>query len=60
MPNNLTCCTVTETDTSATGASTHFDEFVTLDGSMLTFVETDPGIVASGVLSRGTSKRVGD
>jgi hypothetical protein len=49
-------CTVTETDTDQTGAVAHYDEFLTPDGSLLTFVETDPGFVAAGVLSRGTDK----
>jgi hypothetical protein len=47
---------VTETDTDQTGAVAHYDEFLTPDGSLLTFVETDPGFVAAGVLSRGTDK----
>jgi len=34
--------------------------FVAPDGSMFTFVETDPGVVFSGFELRGTAKRVGD
>jgi hypothetical protein len=38
----------------------HFDMFVAPDGSMFTFVQTDPGTVFSGSEMRGTAKRVGD
>jgi hypothetical protein len=37
---------------------THYDLFIAPDGSMLTFVQTDPGAVASGFALRGTAKRV--
>jgi hypothetical protein len=39
---------------------THYDLFTAPDGSMITFVQTDPGVVASGSELRGTAKRVGD
>ena len=51
-------CTVTETQTDETGAVTHYDEFVTPNGNLLSFVQTDAGTVVSGVLSRGTATRV--
>ena len=38
----------------------HFDLFIAPDGSMFTFVQTDPGVVWAGVEHRGTAKRVGD
>jgi len=38
----------------------HFDQFIAPDGSMFTFVSTDPGVVASGFALRGTAKRVSD
>jgi len=38
----------------------HFDMFVAPDGSMFTFVQTDPRTVFSGSELRGTAKRVGD
>jgi hypothetical protein len=49
-------CTATQTGTDQTGASVHFDFFLSPDGSKFTFVETDPGFVASGVATRGTNK----
>jgi hypothetical protein len=52
-------CIVTETDNAA-GVTFHFDEFTTPDGRLLTFVQTDPGIVTSGVETRETSQRVGN
>jgi hypothetical protein len=53
-------CTATETDTDVTGAVTHYDDFTTPDGSLASFVQTDPGVVSSGVGFRGTGKRVGN
>jgi hypothetical protein len=47
-------CTATETDRDVTGAVFHFDEFTAPDGSLFAFVETDSGVVTSGVESRGT------
>ena len=38
--------------------TTHYDLFIAPDGSMHTFVQTDPGTVASGFELRGTAKRV--
>ena len=52
-------CTITETVT-VPGAVLHFDQFTTNDGSVFTFIETDPGIVASGFETRGTGQRVGN
>jgi hypothetical protein len=51
-------CTATSTGTFTDG--THFDAFIAPDGSMFTFVQTDPGVVASGFDLQGTAKRVGD
>jgi hypothetical protein len=48
------------TGTVAYTDGTHYDQFIAPDGSMLTFVQTDPGVVASGSEQRGTAKRVGD
>jgi len=39
---------------------THYDMFIAPDGSMFTFVQADPGVVAEGFELRGTAKRVGD
>jgi len=36
----------------------HFDIFVAPDGSMFTFLQTDPGSVVAGSEIRGTAKRV--
>jgi hypothetical protein len=49
-------CTSTSTYTDGT----HFDEFIAPDGSMFTFVQTDPGFVASAFELQGTAKRVGN
>jgi hypothetical protein len=49
-------CTGTSTYTDGT----HYDEFIAPDGSMFTFVQTDPGVVASAFELQGTAKRVGD
>jgi hypothetical protein len=38
----------------------HFDLFIAPDGSMFTFIATDPGVVAAGFELQGTAKRVGD
>ncbi len=45
-------CTVTATITAATGTVFHLDGFTTPNGNTLTFVFTDPGIVASVVETR--------
>jgi hypothetical protein len=47
------------TGTTTTNGS-HSDLFIAPDGSMFTWVYTDPGVVASGSELRGTAKRVGD
>jgi hypothetical protein len=39
---------------------THYDQFIAPNGSLFTFVQTDPGVVASGFEPQGTAKRVGD
>jgi hypothetical protein len=39
---------------------THFDQFIAPDGSLFTFVQTNPGVVAAGFEPQGTAKRVGD
>jgi hypothetical protein len=39
---------------------THYDTFIAPDGSMFTFVQADPGAVASGSELQATAKRVGD
>ena len=39
---------------------THYDQFIAPDGSLFTFVQTDPGVVASGFEPQGTAKRVSD
>lgn len=38
-------CTGTETYTTTTGVTSHFDQFIAPDGSHFTYVETDPGFV---------------
>jgi hypothetical protein len=50
----------TGTTTVDANVVTHYDFFTAPDGSMLTFVQTDPGVVAAGSQLRGTAKRVGD
>jgi hypothetical protein len=49
-------CTGTFTFTNGT----RYDLFIAPDGSMFTFVRTNPEIVSSGFELRGTAKRVGD
>ena len=49
-------CTTLETDKDAFGNVYHFDDYITPDGSLITSVQTDPGMVSSTVLSRGTGK----
>src|SRR5215203_4347505 len=48
----------TGTITSADGSQS--DLFIAPDGSMFTFVQTDPSTVTSGFELQGTAKRVGD
>jgi Tfp pilus assembly protein PilW len=45
------------TGTTTTDGS-HSDLFIAPDGSMFTWVYTDPGVVAAGFSLRGTAKRV--
>ena len=49
-------CTGTFTFTNGT----RYDMFIAPDGSMFTFVRTNPEIVSSGSEVRGTAKRVGE
>lgn len=49
-------CTATETVRDVTGVVSHYDEFITPDGSLVAFIQTDPGAVSSGTASRGTDK----
>jgi hypothetical protein len=49
-------CTGTLTFTNGT----RYDIFIAPDGSMFTFVRTNPEIVSSGFEVRGTAKRVGE
>jgi hypothetical protein len=49
-------CTGTLTFTDGT----RYDIFIAPDGSMFTFVHTNPELVSSGFEQRGTAKRVGE
>jgi hypothetical protein len=49
-------CTATQVVEAA--ITTEYDLFIAPDGSMYTFVQTDPGTVASGFVLRVTAKRV--
>jgi hypothetical protein len=49
-------CTGTFTFTNGT----RYDVFISPDGSMFTFVRTNPEIVSAGFEQRGTAKRVGE
>ncbi len=49
-------CTGTQVVEAA--ITTEYDLFIAPDGSMYTFVQTDPGTVASGFELRATAKRV--
>ena len=51
-------CTGTNVVVGAT--TTHYDLFTAPNGSMYTFVQTDPKFVAQGFELRGTAERVGD
>ena len=53
-------CTTTETDTDATGAVSHFDEFTVPDGSRIAGFQTDPGVVLSAIASRGANEQAGN
>jgi hypothetical protein len=48
----------TATQVVEAGITTHYDLFIAPDGSMYTFVQTDPGTVASGFELRATATRV--
>jgi hypothetical protein len=48
------------TGTATYRDGTHFDQFIAPEGSMFTFVQTDPGFVAAAFELQGTAKRVGD
>jgi hypothetical protein len=62
--NNTTSGTYTVnqdcTGTVSYTDGTHYDQFIAPNGSLFTFVQTDPGVVASGFEPQGTAKRVGD
>jgi hypothetical protein len=45
---------VTETDTDENGEVSHVDEFPLPDGSAFTWVVTDPGMILSGIETRGS------
>jgi hypothetical protein len=45
---------VSETDTDVNGVVSHVDEFPLPDGSAFTWVETDPGVILSGIETRGS------
>jgi hypothetical protein len=44
---------VSETDTDEHGVVTHYTDFPLPDGNALSFIETDPGVIASGIETRG-------
>ena len=51
---------VSETDvqtviTGGPGLTLHFLDYPTLDGNTITFVQTDPGFIAGGIETRGSS-----
>ena len=48
----------TGTQVAEAAITTEYDLFIAPDGSMYTFVQTDPGTVASGFELRATAKRV--
>jgi N-acetylmuramic acid 6-phosphate (MurNAc-6-P) etherase len=48
------------TGTVTSGPTQAQDVFIAPDGSMFTFVQTDPSTVTSGFELQGTAKRVGD
>jgi hypothetical protein len=50
----------TGTTTVDANVVTHYDFFTAPDGSMITFVQTDPGVVAAGSQLQGMAKRVGE
>jgi hypothetical protein len=45
---------VTETDTDEHGEVSHVDEFPLPDGNAFTWVVTDPGMILSGIETRGS------
>jgi len=47
---------ISETDvqTGGPGLTLHFRDYPTLDGNTITFVQTDPGFIASGINVRGS------
>jgi hypothetical protein len=53
-------CTGTQTLMPAPGNANHYDTFTTPDGSLITSVQTDPGVVSASVLSRGTGQQAGN
>lgn len=45
-------CTGSETDTAPGIGTQHYDEFVSPDGSQISYIQTDEGIVSAGTLTR--------
>ncbi len=45
-------CQIKEIDKDEHGALTHYDEFTTPTGNTIQFIETDQGVVSSGVATR--------
>jgi hypothetical protein len=50
-------CVVTYTITDSTGATSHYDEFVSPDGREVTFIATDPGVVIAGAERRVSTQQ---
>ena len=51
-------CTATETDTDQNGVVTHWNDFTGPGGASVSFIETDPNVVAAGSETRvSTSER---
>ena len=48
---------VSETDTDAHGVVSHFDDFPSCDGNIIAFIQTDPGVISSGIETRGSRER---
>jgi hypothetical protein len=53
-------CTVTETDNLGGGAFAHYDGFLSPDGNLITFVETDTGMIVSAIMHRVPPHSHGD
>ena len=48
------------TGTATYSDGTRYDQFIAPDGSMFTFVHTNPELVSAGFEQRGSAKRVGE